>query len=107
MKSETAIQNHIKIALSKEGCIVHRANVGTFYTIDGRKIHVGIEGHSDLYGHRPDGKIFYIEVKTFEGKLSLKQEAFLRAMKSSGAIAGVAHSAKEALSLVFPEKSDE
>lgn len=107
MKQETAMQNLIKITLSKNGCIVHRANVGTFYTPDGRMIHIGIDGHSDLYGHRPDGKAFYIEVKTKTGKVSFKQAAFLSAMKNSGAIAGVVRSPKEALALVFPEAVDD
>lgn len=107
MKRETAIQNLIKIALSKKGCIVHRANVGTFFTLDGRKVHIGIEGHSDLYGHRPDGKIFYIEVKTPDGRLAPKQANFLSEMKKSGAIAGVAHNEQEAIALVFKESDHE
>lgn len=101
MKEETSIQNKIKIALSRKGCIVHRANVGVFYTPDGRMIHIGTIGHSDLYGHRPDGKAFYLEVKTNFGKLKADQSNFLTQMKLSGAIAGVAHSEDEALQIVF------
>ncbi len=101
MKEETSIQNEIKIALSKKGCIVHRANVGVFYTPDGRMIHIGTIGHSDLYGHRPDGKAFYLEVKTTFGKLKKDQINFLNQMKLTGAISGVAHSGDEALQIVF------
>lgn len=101
MKEETSIQNSIRIALSKNGCVVHRANVGVFYTQDGRLVHIGADGHSDLYGHRPDGKAFYIEVKTDKGRLSDKQFNFLAAMKKSGAIAGVARSSNDAIKLVF------
>lgn len=103
MKEETILQNTIRIALSKKGCIVHRANVGVFYTVDGREIHIGVDGHSDLYGHRPDGRAFYVEVKTLKGKISFKQETFLSAMKNSGALAGVARSVQDAIKIVFPE----
>lgn len=101
MKEETTIQNLIRIALSERGCIVHRANVGVFYTPQGEKIKVGVEGHTDLYGHRPDGKAFYIEVKTEKGKPSKKQLAFISGMANSGAIAGIARSPVEAVRLVF------
>lgn len=101
-KSETSIQNSIRISLSQKGCIVHRANVGLFYTPDGRMIHIGEAGHSDLYGHRPkDGKAFYIETKTPIGRLTDEQKRFLRAMQESGAIAGVARTIDDANQIVF------
>lgn len=101
MKEETIIQNAIKIALSKKGCIVHRANVGVFYTHDGRLVHIGTEGHSDLYGHTSEGRAFYIEVKSPRGNPSNEQIRFLKAMKDSGAISGIARSSKDAIDLVF------
>lgn len=107
MKEETSIQNSIKIALSKKGCIVHRANVGEFFTLDGRRVHLGLEGHSDLYGHRSDGQAFYIEVKTARGTPSEKQKTFLMAMKNSGARAGIARNADDALKIVFSEVKGE
>lgn len=101
-KGETSIQNSIRIALSQEGCIVFRANVGLFYTPDGRRVHIGEKGHSDLYGHRPkDGKAFYIETKTPIGKLSVDQKRFIKAMIDSGAIAGVARNIQDAKTIVL------
>lgn len=101
LKQETKIQNQIKIALSEAGCIVHRMNVGTFFTMDGRKVHIGTVGHSDLYGHRPDGKAFYIEVKTQTGHPTKEQEHFLDVMQKTGAISGIARSPDDALKIVF------
>lgn len=101
MKEETNLQNAIKIALCAKGCIVHRANVGRFYTLDGRIITVGTAGHSDLYGHRSDGKAFYIEVKTPKKTPRREQKCFLKAMQDSGAISGVARDVEEALNIVF------
>lgn len=101
MKEETSVQNAIKIALCKKGCVVHRKNVGKFYTLDGRLITIGPKGHSDLYGHTPQGKAFYIEVKTPDKKPDKDQKKFLKAMRESGAIADVAKSADEAVEIVF------
>lgn len=107
MKDETKIQNLIRIALSKKGCIVLRSNVGLFYTPDGRLIHIGEKGQSDLHGHRPpDGKAFYLETKTSNGRITKDQEQFLRAMKASGAIAGVARSPDEAVEIVMGAEND-
>lgn len=103
MKYETSVQNLIKIELSKKGCVVHRANVGVFFTHDGRMVHLGEQGHSDLYGHRPDGQAFYIEVKTPTGRPTQQQIRFLNAMKNSGARAGLARNPEEAINIVFSE----
>ena len=101
MKAETSLQNEIRIALSKRGCVCLRSNVGMFYTIDGRQIRIGEDGQSDLHGHRPDGQAFYIEVKTKFGKPTLKQIEFLKAMRSTGARAGIAYTPEEAINIVF------
>lgn len=101
MKEETKLQNAIKISLCEAGCVVHRANVGKFYTLDGRIITLGTNGHSDLYGHTPQGKAFYIEVKIVGKNPNNRQKRFLRAMRESGAISGVARSVEEALKIVF------
>ena len=63
-KEETTIQDKIRLALSKEGCKVFRCNVGNFYTKWGQEIKIGTVGHSDLYGVKPGGKAFFLEVKT-------------------------------------------
>ena len=63
-KEETRIQDEIRLALSKAGCKVFRCNVGNFYTKYGQEIKIGIKGHSDLYGVKPDGKAIFLELKT-------------------------------------------
>lgn len=64
-KSETDEMKLIMIALSADGHFVARANVGLFYTKDGRPCTTGLpNGFSDLFGHRAqDCKAFYAEVK--------------------------------------------
>lgn len=99
--SEIDIQNEIRIALS-EYTVTFRANVGVFFTKDGRPIQTGLpKGFSDLFGFRKsDGRIFFIEVKTETGKLSEKQKYFLETMKQLGAIAGVARNPQEAIEII-------
>lgn len=105
MKKETILQNQIMVELSKRGCKVHRTNHGLFYTPYGERITIGVEGQSDLQGHRsPDGKCFYIEVKVDKGKPKPEQIAFLEAMKKSGALAGLAWSIEDAINIVFPKE---
>lgn len=100
--TETDIQTAIRIELSKRGCFVQRTNSATLYTKDGRPVRIGIPGQSDLCGHRPgDGRAWYIEVKRPGEKPRENQERFLRQMRDSGALAGVAHSVEEAVEIVF------
>lgn len=106
-KEETIIQNKIRVALSKEGCLVFRHTVGNFYTKWGQEIKIGTVGHSDLYGIKSDGKAFFLEVKTPEGSASKEQKAFIKAVKGKGALAGFARSPLDALKIVFPEKYKE
>lgn len=63
-KQETRIQDWVRLELSKKGCKVFRCNVGNFYTKYGQEIKIGTPGHSDLYGVKPGGKAFFIEMKT-------------------------------------------
>lgn len=100
--TETDIMRSIMVKLSELGCVCLRTNAGTFYTRDGRPVRIGIPGQSDLCGHRPgDGRAFYIEVKRPGEKSRGNQERFLRQMRNSGALAGVAHSVEEAVEIVF------
>ena len=100
-KDETSLQNRIRVALCEAGCVVHRCNTGTFYTRDGRAVKIGEKGHSDLYGHRPDGRAFYLEIKTPIGSATKEQIEFVEAMYRSGAIAGFARSVEGALQVVM------
>jgi hypothetical protein len=100
--SESAILHDCMIALSDAGCCVFRANVGLYYTRDGRPVRTGLpNGFSDLFGFRPDGRAFFVEVKTLDGRVRPGQWQFLRAMRERGAIALVARSAPEAVAGVL------
>lgn len=93
------------LALSDAGCVVFRANVGSGW--QGNVLSHGLclvlgnprpfssglpTGFSDLFGFRPDGRAFFVEVKTEEGRLNTAQKSFLSAMQSRGAVAVVARS---------------
>lgn len=88
----------IMVALSSEGHFVARANVGLFFTQDGRPIRSGLPaGFSDLFGHRAgDARAFYLEVKTATGRPSPAQLAFIAAMKKRGALAAIVRSVADA-----------
>lgn len=101
MNPETALQNKIIVALSERGCYAENHTVGDFFTKYGGRVSVGTPGQADIYGHRPDGKAFYIEVKLPGEKPRKNQLDFLQAMRESGAIAGWATSIPEALQIVF------
>lgn len=88
------------IALSQAGCIVHRRQVGNFITPTGNTVKIGSKGEADLQGHRPDGRCFYIEVKLPGQNPRADQEAFLKAMKETGALTGVARSVDDALRII-------
>lgn len=99
---ESAILHHCMLALSEAGCTVFRTNVGMFYTIDGRPVTTGLpRGFSDLFGHRPDGRAFYVEVKSETGRLRPEQKAFIEAMRARGAVAVVARDPAECVADVL------
>jgi hypothetical protein len=89
----------IMVALSADGHFVARANVGLFFTADGRPVKTGLpKGFSDLFGHRRwDCRAFYLEVKTAKGRASPEQLAFIAAMKKRGAIAEIVRSVEDAV----------
>ena len=101
MNKETALQNEIIAALCMNGCVARNHTVGVFYTQYGGRVAVGNHGESDIMGHRIlDGKALYIEVKLPGEKPREDQQKFLDAMSRAGALAGCAHSVKEALDIV-------
>lgn len=102
MKSEKQIQNEIRVALSENGCVCFRGNVGLFYTKTGIPVSTGLpKGFSDLFGYRiADGKMFFVEVKNEIGRPRPEQIKFIAAMQSNGVLAGIARSADEALKIV-------
>lgn len=98
--TEQDIQNLIRIAASKNN-MIFRANVGKVRTSDGRFFDTGLpKGFCDLFGFRPDGQIFFIEVKKPGGRVREDQKKFIRIMKNNGAIAGVAYSVEDALKII-------
>lgn len=105
--TEADLMRRCMIALSDSGCMVFRANIGMFYTKDGRPIRSGLpNGFSDLFGFRPDLMPFFVEVKSATGELRPEQRAFLEAMRARGAIAVVARSVSECVETVlrFPHQ---
>lgn len=101
MATESLIQNKIRVELSKAGYMVFRINVGKIRMADGRWFETGApKGFCDLFGFRPDGQIFFIEVKNEKGRLRDDQKKFMEAMKKRGALVGVARSVEDAMRIV-------
>ena len=99
--SEHDLQTQIRMELTQRGYPTFRANVGKVRTADGRYFDTGLpRGFSDLFGFRPDGRIFFIEVKNETGKLRPDQKKFIENMQSRGALAGVARSVEDAMEIV-------
>lgn len=99
--TEHDIQNEIRAALSPYA-VVFRINVGSGRTADGRYFSTGVPpGFSDLFGvRRKDGRAVFIEVKAPGGRVTDRQRNFINIMKRLGAIAGIAHSAEEAIKII-------
>ena len=96
--TEANLMRAIMVALSADGHFVARANVGLFFTADGRPVKTGLpKGFSDLFGHRcSDAKAFYLEVKTATGRARPEQLAFIAAMQKRGALAAIVRSVEDA-----------
>ena len=105
MNKETILQNKIIVALCERGCFAVNHTVGKFYTEYGERIKIGNNGEADVWGHRPDGMAFYVEVKLPGEKPREDQYEFLEAMRNSGAIAGWVTSIPEAINIVFGGKN--
>lgn len=100
--TEGDLMRSIMVALSADGHQVFRANVGLFFTQDGRPVRSGLPtGFSDLFGHRAgDARAFYLEVKTPTGRVRPEQTRFIAAMQARGAIAAVVRSVEDAVAAV-------
>lgn len=88
-QEESNVSDAIRLELCKRGCKIFRSQVGLFYTKYGGKIHIGVVGESDLHGHTPTGKAFYIESKTPIGSASKEQKKFISSMKESRCISWI------------------
>ena len=106
MTEEHSIQNAVRRALSENGCMIFRINVGKGRTFDGRYFGTGVPvGFSDLFGvRRSDGKAIFIEVKTKTGRVRPEQKNFIEKMRRSGAVAGICRSAEDAIRLITEDK---
>ncbi|GAY74329.1 VRR-NUC domain-containing protein [Lentilactobacillus kosonis] len=103
MTREQKIQNDIRVAVSKSGCTIFRANVGKVLLENGRWFDTGLpKGFPDLFGFRhSDGRFFFIEVKNEVGRLRDDQKRFASMLKKyPNVIYGVARSAEDAIKIV-------
>lgn len=115
--NEGDVKSLIMLELSARGCKVFNRPTGRFYAKNGTTytpVKINVKGASDLQGHRPDGKAFYIECKTpteyaalmsriSRGKTNEHDDDqlnFIEQMKKSGALAGFAGSVDDALGIV-------
>ncbi len=105
--NEHSIQNAVRLKLSELGYAVFRINTGKFRLADGRWFDVGVpKGFSDLIAVR-DGKIYFLEVKTANGKASPEQVKFITVMRDQyGCTAGIVRSVDDAVRLVGGGQGD-
>ncbi|MBQ7521490.1 MAG: VRR-NUC domain-containing protein [Clostridia bacterium] len=100
---ETQLQNAIRVKLSECGLIV-RNNVGTFLTMNGYPISIGIVGMADLTLFAKGGKTIFIEIKTPSGRLSEGQKRFRQTVTELGFEYIIIRSRKEAEELCLQLK---
>ena len=98
-KEETKLQNAIRAELSRIG-IVRRNNVGTFVTVYGKPIVIGLPGEADLTLFAKGGKTVFIEIKTAKGRQSKQQRAFEKRVKELGFDYVIMRSLEDARELV-------
>ena len=112
-KSESTIQNEIRLALSEHG-IVLRLNSGKFWQgkrvwsneyqqyvlIDLRPVQGCPEGTPDLIFLGENDNVAFIECKTKKGTAREKQKRFIEIMHSYGIKADLARSSEEALKII-------
>lgn len=105
--TEHDIQNAVRLKLSELGYAAFRINTGKFKLADGRWFDVGVpKGFSDLVAVR-DGRVYFLEVKTANGKASPDQLNFIAVMRDRyGCTAGIVRSVDDAVRLVGGEQDD-
>lgn len=121
MNPETKIQRAIMIELSAMGCLVFRNETsgawvgkvlhktGQQVTLAGAKmIKFGLAvGSSDLIGLTASGQFFAIEVKTKTGRASKEQLNFIRQVRASGGLAGIARNVEQARGIINNDNNQE
>jgi hypothetical protein len=110
--SEQTIQQHIRVACSRDGCRLFRNNCGVLRDQRGVPVRYGLQpGSSDLIGWRtiaitPEmvgqriAVFCSIEVKSTTGRVRPEQQQWLDAVTAAGGIAGVARSVEDAQRLL-------
>ena len=112
-KSESLIQNEIRLALSQYG-IVLRLNSGKFWQgervwsnefkqyvlVNLRAVQGCPEGTPDLLYLGPENNIVFLECKTKKGKAREMQERFIAIMHGYGIKAELARSVDDALRII-------
>lgn len=113
---ESTIQNGIRIRLSEmRAGIFLRFQVGTFLTMDGRPVKIGVPGVSDLIGVTPHvvtkadvgrtiGVFVAMETKQVRDSTAKSRKEsqgnFMRRVSALGGLAGIARSPEDAISIV-------
>lgn len=113
---ESQIQTDIRLKISEmRAGMFLRYQVGTFLTMDGRPVKIGVVGASDLLGIVPHvvtaedvgktiGVFCAIETKkekdSTDKERKKKQAAFIRVVRSYGGVAGIARSVADAVAIV-------
>ena len=109
--NELAVQNRIRLALSRGPVRLFRNNTGALKDINGRLVRFGLcQGSSDLIGWRtvtitPEmvgqqlAVFAAIEVKD-RGRATPDQERFISIVKGSGGLAGVAQNTAQAQAIL-------
>lgn len=110
--SEQAIQQAIRLKLSKGPVRLFRNNTGALRDERGQLVRYGLcSGSSDLIGFRqvtitPDmvgqqlAVFAAVEVKSPTGRATSEQEAFINMVQHFGGMAGIARSVEEAAQLL-------
>jgi hypothetical protein len=116
MSLESEIQQQIRLKISElRAGMFLRYQVGTFMTMDGRPVKIGVVGASDLIGIVPHvvtaadvgktlGVFCAIETKQEKDKTDAErkklQANFIRIVRSFGGVAGIARSVADAVAMV-------
>lgn len=100
--SEQGLLNRIRLSLSRQGILNFRNNTGALRDDRGRLVRYGLcPGSADIIGIKPIivtqemvgqrvGVFVAVEVKLPRGRLTAKQELFLRRIEDAGGIALIA-----------------
>jgi hypothetical protein len=109
--NEGAVQNRIRLALSRGATRLFRNNTGALKDQNGRLVHFGLcKGSSDLIGWKsvvvtPEmvGQTVAIfcalEIKD-KGKATVLQKHFISVVRDAGGVSGVARSVEEAQQII-------